>query len=85
MDVQCYCCLYVVHVEYSVIVPILLCNVAYAVLCTYYVVCMLYIWCCVYISYTVLGIDGAMYMLDMWCCVHIVLCVFWICDVVCIW
>jgi len=84
LDVQCYCCVYVVHVVYSVIVPMVMCNVVYVVLCTYDVVCKLHIWCCVYITYVVLGIDGVTYMLDMRCCVHIVLCACCICDVVCI-
>ena len=50
------------HVVYSVTVPMVMCNVAYVVMCRYDVVRMLYIWCCVYIAYLVLGIDGAMYM-----------------------
>jgi len=82
LHVQCYYCVYVVHVVYSVIVPMVMCSGVYVVLCTYDVVCLLYIWCCVYITNVVLGIDGAMYMLDMHCGVHIIVCACWICDVV---
>lgn len=69
LDVKCYCCVYVMHVVYSLILPMVMCNVLYVVFCTYDVVCVLYIWCCVYITYELLVIDGAMYMLDMRCCV----------------
>ena len=61
------------HVVYSVIVPVVMCNVEYVILCVD-VVHLLYIRCCVYIAYAMLGIDDAMYMLDMWCCVYIILC-----------
>ena len=37
------------------------------------------------VTYSILGLNGAMYMLDMWYCVYIVLCAWWICGVVCIW
>ena len=53
LDVQYYCCVYVVHVVYSVIVPMVMCNVVYVVLCTYDVVRLLYIWHYVHIPYIV--------------------------------
>ena len=70
------------HVLYSVIIPMVMCNVVYVVLYTYDVVSLLYIWHWVYITFVVLDIDGAMYMLDMRCCVHIILCTCWISNVV---
>jgi len=53
LDVYYYCCVYVVHVVYLVILPMVICNVVYAVLCTYDVVCL-----CIY---------GVVYVLHILC------------------
>ena len=49
------------------IVPMVMCNVVYVLLCTYDVVCLLFISRCVYITYIVLGVDGVVCILHMQC------------------
>ena len=91
LDVQCYFCVYVLHILYLVIVPMVLCSyficsvgyrwcyahVGYAVLCTYHIVRMMDIrHLCAY---------GVVRMLDMQCNVHRVLCTCCKCSIVYIW
>ena len=82
MDVNYYCCIYVVHVA-----PVMLCayDVVYILFMQCYVQMVLftcclcsvvYRWCCPHVGYVVLCAYGVVRMLEMWCCVHMVLCTY---------
>jgi len=77
MDLQWYCCVYVVHISYSVIVPM--------VLCAFRICSDGYRWCYVYVGYAVLCTYCIARMMDMRHCVHMVLCTCWICNDVYTW
>ena len=92
LDVNCYWCVYVVHVICLLTVPMMICNVAYVVLCTYDVVCLLYIWCCkciskhrccyVNVEYLVLCTYGVVCVMHIRFYVNLVLCAWlytWFC------
>ena len=66
VGVQFYCHVYVVHIVYSVTIPMVLnaCCI-YGFVCAYCTCCVGYRWCNVHVGYVVLCTDNAMYMLDV--------------------
>ena len=66
LDTKCYYCVYVLHILYSVIVPM--------VLCAYCICSDGYRWWYVRVAYAVMCTYCTMHMMDMQCFVHIVLC-----------
>jgi len=74
LDVQFYCCVYVVHILYSMIIPM--------VLFAYCICSAGYRWFYVHVGYAMICTYRIVHMMDMKCCVHMVLCACWICSVV---